>query len=42
MLIPSAADAAVHDPTIRSCICLAKELGYGSFEVVNPNDCRTL
>jgi hypothetical protein len=31
---PSTADADI-DATIRSCIRLAKGLGYGSFEVVN-------
>lgn len=35
MLNPSTADAEVDDATIRSCIRLCKELGYGSFEVVN-------
>lgn len=35
MLNPSTADAEVDDATIRSCIRLAKGLGYGSFEVVN-------
>lgn len=35
MLNPSTADADIDDATIRSCIRLAKGLGYGSFEVVN-------
>lgn len=35
MLNPSTADAEIDDPTIRSCIRLAKGLNYGSFEVVN-------
>lgn len=35
MLNPSTADAEVDDATIRSCIRLAKGLGYGSFEVIN-------
>lgn len=35
MLNPSTADAEVDDATIRSCIRLAKGMGYGSFEVVN-------
>lgn len=35
MLNPSTADADIDDATIRSCIRLAKALGYGSFEVVN-------
>ncbi len=35
MLNPSTADHEIDDPTIRSCIRLAKALGYGSFEVVN-------
>lgn len=35
MLNPSTADAEIDDATIRSCIRLAKGLGYGSFEVVN-------
>jgi len=34
-LNPSTADADSDDATIRSCIRLAKGLGYGSFEVVN-------
>lgn len=35
MLNPSTADASVDDPTIRSCFRLARENGYGSFEVIN-------
>jgi hypothetical protein len=35
MLNPSTADAKVDDPTIRSCVRLARGLGYGSIEVVN-------
>jgi hypothetical protein len=35
MLNPSTADAQMDDATIRSCIRLCKEAGYGSFEVVN-------
>jgi hypothetical protein len=35
MLNPSTADAEVDDATIRSCVRLAKDAGYGSFEVVN-------
>jgi hypothetical protein len=35
MLNPSTADASVDDPTIRSCVRLAKAAGYGSFEVIN-------
>lgn len=35
MLNPSTADASVDDATIRSCIRLCREMGYGSFEVVN-------
>lgn len=35
MLNPSTADAQIDDPTIRSCVRLARGLGYGSFEVVN-------
>jgi hypothetical protein len=35
MLNPSTADAEIDDATIRSCIRLSKEMGYGSFEVVN-------
>lgn len=35
MLNPSTADAKVDDATIRSLARLLRELGYGSFEVVN-------
>jgi hypothetical protein len=35
MLNPSTADARQDDPTIRSCVRLVSELGYGSIEVVN-------
>jgi hypothetical protein len=35
MLNPSTADGSQDDPTIRSCVRLAKGLGYGGFEVVN-------
>jgi len=35
MLNPSTADASIDDPTIKSCVRLAKTFGYGSFEVVN-------
>lgn len=35
MLNPSTADASIDDPTIKSCVRLAKAQGYGSFEVVN-------
>lgn len=35
MLNPSTADAEIDDATIRSCIRLSKDYGYGSFEVVN-------
>jgi Uncharacterized protein conserved in bacteria len=35
MLNPSTADASIDDPTIRSCVRLARCHGYGSFEVVN-------
>src|SRR5579872_6884139 len=35
MLNPSTADANVDDATIRSCVRLSRQLGYGSFEDVN-------
>lgn len=35
MLNPSTADAEIDDATIRSCVRLSRNLGYGSFEVVN-------
>lgn len=35
MLNPSQADAETNDPTIRACLGLAKELGFGRLEVVN-------
>lgn len=35
MLNPSTADAKVDDATIRSCIRLCTELGFGGFEVIN-------
>lgn len=35
MLNPSTADADIDDPTIRSCIRLAKEKGFGGLAVVN-------
>ena len=41
MLNPSIADASVDDPTIRSCIRLAKAWGRGGFEVVNLFALRT-
>ena len=35
MLNPSTADAAKDDPTIRRCIGLCSDLGFGGFTVVN-------
>lgn len=35
MLNPSTADGNIDDPTIRSCIRLSIELGFGGLEVVN-------
>lgn len=35
MLNPSTADSEVNDATIRSCLRLTKQTGFGSFEVVN-------
>lgn len=35
MLNPSTADGREDDPTIRSCVRLLKELGFGGFVVVN-------
>ena len=35
MLNPSTADALVDDNTIRSCVRLAQELGFGGIIVVN-------
>lgn len=35
MLNPSTADASLNDATIRSCVRLAKQLGYGGIAVVN-------
>src|ERR1700749_3282622 len=35
MLNPSTADAEIDDPTIKSCVRLCKENGFGSIEVVN-------
>lgn len=35
MLNPSTADGRVDDATIRSCMRLARSLGYGGIEVVN-------
>jgi len=35
MLNPSQADATFNDPTIRTCIGFATDLGFGSLEVVN-------
>jgi hypothetical protein len=35
MLNPSTADASKDDATIRSCVRLCKDMGFGSLEVVN-------
>lgn len=35
MLNPSTADARQDDPTIRACVRLANDAGYGGFDVVN-------
>lgn len=35
MLNPSTADEKINDPTIRRCIRFAKDLGFGSLNVVN-------
>lgn len=40
-LNPSTADANTNDPTIRRCIGLTKQWGYGGFEIVNLFAYRT-
>ncbi|NJN04782.1 MAG: DUF1643 domain-containing protein [Leptolyngbyaceae cyanobacterium SL_1_1] len=41
MLNPSSADHQRHDPTIRRCLALAQNWGYGSLRVVNLFAFRT-
>lgn len=40
MLNPSTADALMDDATVRSCIRLAKHMGYGGIEIVNTQAYR--